>query len=69
MIKEQERIFDGKFSHVYYYYPSMLTICPIQPSFSTPEISVVPGFPTIKELNELENGSLCIIDDQRIDRI
>ena len=64
MMRNQKRIFGESFNSIEYFYPEYLDECPVDwHNFIDTPITYKCGFPTQKDISELEPNSCVIIDD------
>ena len=63
ILKNQKNLFNTHFTKVYYFYPELLSTCPLAIDFDC-EIVSIAGFPDMAQINKFEPGSIVIIDDQ-----
>ena len=64
MMRNQQRIFGESFNSIKYFYPEYLDECPVDwHNFIDTPITYKCGFPTQKDISELESNSCVIIDD------
>ena len=65
ILKNQDRLFDKKFTAIDYYYPKFLDESPVSfHQFLDCNVTYTSGFPTESNILNTEQGGLIIIDDQ-----
>lgn len=64
IMRNQKRIFGESFNSIEYFYPEYLDECPVDwHNFIDTPITYKCGFPTEKDISDLESNSCIIIDD------